>query len=361
MNASPLDQRPAGAPLHYIVALSGGVDSSTAAALLLQEGHRVTAVTLGILNAPGCDHLRLRQNLADAACVAGVLGVAHRVVDISREFTEEVVAPFVQEYAAGRTPNPCVRCNRLIKFKVMLDIAAELGADAVASGHYAQIARDDAGRCHLHRGIDDSRDQSYFLYNLTQAQLQRIRFPLGGWTKKDVRALATRLGLPRVEKDESRGICFVPDEDYGAFVRTHFPHTLRPGQVTDMHGTRLADHEGVQFYTIGQRKGVGAHGARKFVVRIDGPTGTVVIGDNSDLIRAEMLLDHLNWIVPPPAPQFSAAVKIRSTSPLAPCDVFSLPDDRVRVVFHTPERAVTPGQAGVIYLGDEAVGGGSIV
>ncbi len=349
-----------GPRLHILIAMSGGVDSSVAAALLKEKGHRVTGVTLSIASSEICGHDALEKSVHDARRVAEFLDIPHHVIDVSETFTETVVEPFVQEYSRGRTPNPCVRCNRLLKFKTLIEAVDSLGADKVATGHYARIERAADDLCHLHMGIDANRDQSYFLFYLSQDQLRHVLFPLGSWKKDAIRLKAKDIELPVADHPDSQEICFIPDDNYAGFIRRNYPETLRPGEILNVSGAVTGRHDGIQFYTIGQRKGIGAHGKRKFVVGIDGETAAVVIGDDEDLWHKEMRLQEMNWIVPPPSTRFVAAAKIRSTTPPAPCDVI-LEDEGVRIVFSEPQRAITPGQAGVIYAGDEALGGGFIV
>ena len=342
--------------MHVLVAMSGGVDSSVTAAILRDDGHRVTGFTFMIA---GYDAEKVNRSIRDARRVAAHLGIPHYVTDVTDQFTCSVVEPFVQEYARGRTPNPCTICNRVLKFKLLLDAARDIGADAVATGHYARIERDDSNLCHLKTGIDSSRDQSYFLFNLSQAQLQRSIFPLGDWHKSAIRKKADLLKLPVADKPDSQEICFIPHDDYSRFIKEKYPHTLKPGDIVDTKGIYLGSHPGIQFYTIGQRKGIGAHAGRKYVVRIDAANNRIVIGDNDDLFRSELRLRHCNWIVPPSASEFRAAAKIRSTSPPALCTVICNPD-YITLRFDQPQRAITPGQAGVVYLADELLGGGFI-
>jgi tRNA-specific 2-thiouridylase len=339
--------------------MSGGVDSSIAAALLQEQGCSVAGFTMSLASLGLEPGDVFAAGVDCARRVAGELGIPHHVVDVSDAFRNEVIEPFVHAYAAGRTPNPCVRCNRMLKFRMLLECADALGMELVATGHYARVARDSNGGAHLHVATDVARDQSYFLYNLTRQQLQRVRFPLGGMTKDAVRELARTLGIHVADRDDSQEICFIPDKDYAAYVRRHFPETLKPGAIRDISGQEVGSHEGIQFYTIGQRKGIGAHGARKFVVRIESESGDVIIGDNADLMATGLTVENVNWIAPPADPEFPAAAKIRSAMEAAPCTVYA-GESPVRVVFDTAQRAITPGQACVLYVGDEVLGGGLI-
>ena len=342
--------------MHILVAMSGGVDSSVTAALLLKEGHQVSGFTFMVAD---CSAEKVNSALTDARRVAEALDIPHHTADVSQEFTRKVIEPFVAEYAQGRTPNPCTICNRVLKFKTLIEKAEEVGADMIATGHYAQITRDPGSLCHLKRGLDLSRDQSYFLFNLRQDQLQKTLFPLGNQHKTDIRKTAEALNIPVADKPDSQEICFIPDDDYPAFIRTQYPETLKPGEIVDLSGTVVGSHEGIQFYTIGQRKGIGAHTERKYVVQIDAAHNRIVIGGNDDLLRKEFIIQSVNWIVPPPAKAFVAAAKIRSTTPPLLCGIEQRENETV-ITFEDPQRAITPGQAGVVYLGEEVIGGGFI-
>jgi tRNA-specific 2-thiouridylase len=343
--------------MHVLVAMSGGVDSSVTAALLLKERHRVTGFTFMVAD---CEAEKVNSAVNDARRVADALDIPHITADVSQAFTSLVIEPFIEEYAHGRTPNPCTVCNRVLKFTTLIEKAEELGADMIATGHYARLEPGSDGLCHLTQGIDRSRDQSYFLFNLRQDQLQKSLFPLGARHKADIRNVADEMNLPVADKPDSQEICFIPDDDYTAFIRAQYPETLRLGEIVDMDGTVLGTHEGIQFYTIGQRKGIGAHAKRKYVVKIDAEHNRVIIGDNDDLMHTEFRIRSVNWIVPPPGKSFTASAKVRSTTPPLPCEI-TCSDDDVLITFHEPQRAITPGQAGVIYLGDEVLGGGYIV
>ena len=342
--------------MHILVAMSGGVDSSVTAALLLKEGHQVSGFTFMVADGTS---KKVAGTIHDARLVAETLNIPHYITDVSQDFTRTVIEPFVAEYARGRTPNPCTICNRVLKFKTLIEKAEEVGAEMIATGHYAQITHDSGSLCHLKRGLDLSRDQSYFLFNLRQNQLQKTLFPLGGQHKTEIRKTAEALNLPVADKPDSQEICFIPDDDYPAFIRSRYPETLKPGEIVDLSGTVVGSHEGIQFYTIGQRKGIGAHTERKYVVQIDAAHNRVVIGGNDDLLRKEFIIRSVNWIVPPPATTFTAAAKIRSTTPPLPCEVKQCKNETV-ITFKEPQRAITPGQAGVVYVGDEVIGGGFI-
>jgi tRNA-specific 2-thiouridylase len=351
-------------------AMSGGVDSSVAAALLKAEGRDVVGVTMDLFSLPheACARDDLRsccgwKSRDDANRVAVALGIAHFVVDFRREFERDIIADFAREYGRGRTPNPCIRCNRFLKFGLLLDRLDALGAATIATGHYARTGFDRAsGRTLLRKGVDADKDQSYFLYSLTQAMLARVLFPVGGRTKAEVRRLAAEFRLPVARKADSQEICFIPDDDYPRFLRETFPGLFRPGPVVDTAGRTIGRHDGVAGFTVGQRRGLGIAAARPlYVVSVDAETNTVVAGEARDLDRRRVLVDDLNWIaVPALSAPLSARVKLRSRQAEAPARLFPEESGRVLVEFEAPQRAVTPGQAAVFYDGDVVVGGGVI-
>ncbi len=343
----------------YLVAMSGGVDSSAAAAMLKEQGAQVAGVTFSIANKKFSKHDAIILNIDDAKRVADYLEIPLHVIDVSKHFNKTVIDYFISEYSKGRTPNPCVICNRVMKFKTLIQAADDLGFESVATGHYAEIIRGKDNFCHLFVGKDSSKDQSYFLSNLKQKQLQRIIFPLSKLTKPEVREYALKTGLPVAEKTDSQEICFIPGDDYVKFFRDYYPEKLKPGRILDTEGNVVGQHEGVQLYTIGQRKGIGAHAKRKYVVEINESNGDVIIGDDSDLFSKKLELININWIIPPTKTEFKAEIKIRSTMNPASCKV-ACKGEKVSVEFDQPARAVTPGQAGVIYSGKEVLGCGII-
>jgi tRNA-specific 2-thiouridylase len=349
-----------------VVAMSGGVDSSVAAALLKADGFDVVGVSMQlsatqaatVRQGQGCCSL---EDFRDARRVADHLGIPYFVWNLRDAFKERVTDVFAAEYLRGRTPNPCVLCNRDLKFDELWRRAATLGAEIVATGHYARITHED-GRWHLLRARDATKDQSYFLFGLTQDELARTRFPLGELTKAEVRAHARRLGLPVAEKPESQEICFVPDRDYAGWVERHTPHeALRPGTITDADGTTLATHGGVHRFTVGQRRGLGiGDGTARWVTRIDGATGTVHVGGKDTLASRGLVAEQVRWAAGAPATDDGVRVRIRHKHTPVAARLLQIGDDRVQAWFDEPASAVTPGQAAVFYRGDEVLGGGWI-
>jgi tRNA-uridine 2-sulfurtransferase len=352
--------------MRIVAAMSGGVDSSVAAALLAEAGHEVIGLSMQLYDnrdphTPFGSCCTL-DDLADARRVAGHLGIPHYIVNFEREFHDEVVSDFVREYVAGRTPIPCVHCNSDLKFATLLERAGGFGAEAVATGHYARVERDPGGRVRLRRGVDRAKDQSYFLFSLTQAQLARAAFPVGHLEKGAVREHARRLGLAVSEKKDSYEICFVPDGDYAAVVEKHAPGALEAGVITDRAGRVVGRHAGTHRFTIGQRKGLGlSAGIPLYVVGIDAEARTVVVGPREALEQTTLAASRVNWIAgAPPATPIRAEAQIRHRHAAAPATITVDGDTRARVVFDHPQAAITPGQAVVFYDDDEVLGGGWI-
>ena len=348
-----------------LVAMSGGVDSSVAAAVLHEQGYRVLGSHMRLVNLGGVDHGCCGpQAEKDAAAVAELVGFDFEVADMNEEFERTVLADFYEEHRAGRTPNPCIRCNQHIKFGAFLDRADRLGFDLVATGHYARTWRDGDDRWHLGRGVDRSKDQSYVLHVLGQGQLRRALFPVGWQTKAETRAHAKRLALPVAAKPDSQEVCFVPGADHGAFLEEHAPDLVRGGDVVDPSGRVLAHHEGTFRFTIGQRRGLGVSmGRPAYVVDIDGATNRVVVGPEELLGRRGLMADRVRWVADhsPEGGPFEAEVRIRYRGEDVPAVVEPAAGGRARVEFRTPQRAVAPGQSVVFYRSDEVLGGGRIL
>lgn len=345
-----------------LVAMSGGVDSSVAACLLLEAGYEVLGSHLKLVDTGGVEHGCCGpQAEADARAVAETVGFPFEIADMGDEFADRVIADFVAESEAGRTPNPCVRCNEHIKFGAFLDRADTLGMDFVASGHYVRTLRDSGGTWRLYRGLDRSKDQSYVLHTLGQEQLSRSLFPVGREAKAETREHARRFGLPVAEKRDSQELCFAPAGDAGAFLESNAPHLAREGDVVDATGRVLGQHRGATRYTIGQRRGLGVStGERSYVVDIDPAANRVVVGPSELLARRGLVADRVNWTTGRPKGPFEADVRIRYNGSDAPAVVDPEGPTSARVEFRTPQRAVAPGQSVVFYSGDEVVGGGAI-
>jgi tRNA-specific 2-thiouridylase len=334
--------------------MSGGVDSSVTAALLLDQGFSVEGVTMKLTAGVCCD-------IGSAQAVCQHLGIAHRLIDAQEAFSRSVIDDFVSEYRSGRTPNPCIRCNDLIKFQLLLDYARANGFDLLATGHYARIER-SGPRFLLKKGLDTGKDQSYFLYRLTQKQMQHLVLPLGGLVKSDVRARARLLGLPAAERPESQEICFVPDNNYRSFLKERAPETLRPGEMEMTDGTVVGRHEGIAFFTVGQRRKLGvAAGERLYVIRVEPDAHKVVLGKKADLEASEMLVSSPNLTagktLTTPLP---VTVKVRYRSSFVPAVIHPAEHGMIRVRFDQAVPGVCPGQAAVFYDGDVAPGGGII-
>ena len=348
--------------------MSGGVDSSATAALLIEQGYEVIGITLKLWPQDCVNRAEDKccgpQAVTDARSVCDKLGVPYYLVDESAEFHKHVIQYFADEYKAGRTPNPCVMCNQNLKFGRLIDRADQLGADFIATGHFARVEKSADGSRHLlKRGLDSRKDQSYFLFSLRQDQLARILFPLGEKTKSDTREVARQCQLKTADKEESMEICFVPDNNYGGFLQSASLVQKHRGDIVDLHGQILGQHDGIEFYTIGQRKGLGLTTAKPvYVVELDVEKNRVVVGDDSALDRDEFIADRCNWH---PFEQLMEPVevvaKIRYNHPGTAATVTPLENNRVKVKLHTPQRAITPGQAAVFYQDDLVLGGGWIM
>ena len=343
------------------VAMSGGGDSTSAALLLLRQGYEVFGVTLRLR--PNCSDAQ-DMEIEAARAAARTLGVAHTVLDLRELFQTEVIDRFVSEYVRGRTPNPCLYCNRAIKFGAMLDWALAQGADALATGHYANVSFDNAsGRWRLLRAADPRKDQSYFLYQLTQHQLSHLLLPAGQYEKTALRALAAEAGLANAQRADSQDICFIPEGDYTAFLRRHGGVELIPGDFVDRDGRVLGRHRGLPCYTTGQRKGLGVSAeAPLYVLEKNAAGNTVTLGPDSALYTRDLTAEEMNWIsIPSLNGPMAVTAKTRHSQREAAALAEPLPEGRIRVVFQEPQRAVTPGQAVVLYDGRSVVGGGIIL
>lgn len=352
------------------VAMSGGVDSSVAAALLQEQGYEVVGITMqiwpdsktygGLDREGSCCSLSAAE---DARRVADRLGFPHFVLNFREVFQEKVIQDFVEEYLRGRTPNPCIRCNEFIKFAALLHKARALEVDYVATGHYARVGFDPGrGRYTLRRGVDPRKDQSYTLYPVPQELLARILMPLGEWRKEEVREKARQLGLRVANKPESQEICFVPEGDYRRFLREHAGERLRPGPILNLRGEVLGQHPGLAFFTVGQRRGLGLSWHEPlYVLALDPERNAVIVGPEEELYRRRFLVVQVNYVsLPPQEEPFEAEVMVRYRMSPQPATVIPLGEDTVEVVFHQPQRAITPGQSAVFYRGDEVLGGGRI-
>ncbi len=348
-----------------VVAMSGGVDSSTVAALLAEQGHEVVGVTLQLY-----DHGQAAgkkgaccagQDIHDAARVAGKIGIPHYVLDYEKRFRSEVIEDFAETYVRGETPVPCIRCNETVKFRDLLAVARDLGAASLATGHYARRVEGKDGP-ELHRAADTGRDQSYFLYRTTRAQLGFLRFPLGGLSKDQTRDLASRFDLPVAQKPDSQDICFVPSGSYGELVAKLRPEASEPGEIVDQAGHVLGRHPGVIHFTVGQRKGQGVAAAEPlYVLKLEPETRRVVVGPHEALGARRVSLSAVNWLGPsPPAEGFKVSVKLRSAQAPLPATVTLDGKGGGDVVLDEPAFGVAPGQACVAYDGDRLLGGGWI-
>jgi tRNA-specific 2-thiouridylase len=348
-----------------VVAMSGGVDSSVAAALLHEQGYEVIGVTMKLWDGPPSAHHKAcctLDDVSDARRVAAQLGIPFFVVNLKAQFATHVIDYFTESYRHGYTPNPCVQCNRYLKFTYLRQRAQQLGAPWVATGHYASVRQEADGRYALQRGRDANKDQSYFLFELTQEQLRHTLLPLGGYRKEEVRQIAARLQLKVAEKPESQEICFIPDGDYRAFLRTRLrPEASPPGPLLHTAGTVLGEHQGLPFYTMGQRRGLGiATGKPLYVTAVHPESNTLVVGERHEALEAACTVERLNWLCRPPQQVLHTTVQIRHRHRPVAAAVYPMGAGRARVVFQESQFAVTPGQAAVFYEGATVMGGGWI-
>ncbi len=342
-----------------VVGMSGGVDSSVAAYLLKEQGYEVIGVTIKLWDNGGC----VLSAIEDARQAACFLGIPHYVMDFRQTFKEQVIDYFLREYVCGRTPNPCIACNRFIKWESLLKRSLDMGAEYIATGHYARVERLPNGRYALKRSVTSAKDQTYALYNLTQEQLSHTRMPVGCYSKEQIRRIASSVGIPVADKPDSQEICFIPDHDYAQFIQSHWEKELPKGNFVDREGRVLGRHDGIINYTIGQRKGLKLSlGHPVFVTEIRPESGEVVLGESWEVYSDKLTCDHLNWMAVAglEGHTVSLRAKIRYSHKGACCKVREAGPDLAEVVFEEPQRAVTPGQAVVFYDGDYVVGGGII-
>jgi len=346
--------------------MSGGVDSSVAAVLLKQQGCTVTGMMMRLWSEDcgtgGSNRCCTPDQMADARRIAAQLGIPFYVIDTQQVFRSTIVQFFIDRYAAGDTPNPCLECNRHIRFEWLLNHALALGADYLATGHYARVIHQADGSARLFMGRDPLKDQSYVLSVLTQDKLRRALFPVGDLTKPEVRRIAAEAGLPVASKHDSQDLCFLADGDYRRFLRQHAPGAIRPGPILTRDGRTLGEHSGLPHYTIGQRKGLGLSFAEPlYVLELDASRNALIVGTQEELGRDGLRANRVNWVSgSAPADPFRAAVKIRYKAQPAPALVTPLGTDQFEAVFDAPLRDITPGQGAVIYDGDEVLGGGII-
>lgn len=351
-----------------VIGMSGGVDSSVAAYLLKEQGYEVIGVTMQMWHDNAFNSSESRENLTgkaveDARKVASALGIVHYVMDFGQCFEEKVIKNFINEYIAGRTPNPCVVCNRHVKWEALLQRAASLGAEYIATGHYARITECANGRYAVYSSVTEAKDQTYALYNLTQEQLAHTLMPIGEFDKDEIRKIASTMNLEVASKPDSMEICFIPDNDYASFICRRTGHTPKEGNYVDLSGNIIGRHRGIIHYTVGQRKGLGlSMGEPCFVTEIRPETNEIVIGKSSDVMSNIVYADKLNFMaIPEITDGMNAVAKIRYSHKGAPCRLYMNDKSTVKCVFNEAQRAVTPGQALVFYNNGIVLGGGTII
>jgi tRNA-specific 2-thiouridylase len=350
-----------------VVAMSGGVDSSVTAALLKEEGYDVVGITLQLYDHGVAIQKKgaccAGQDIHDARRVSDELGIPHYVLDYESRFKEQVMEDFADSYIKGETPIPCVKCNQTVKFKDLLATARDLGADCMATGHYVQRIMDGNDKAQMHRGVDHGKDQSYFLFASTQEQIDFLRFPLGGMNKDETRDHAERFGLIVADKPDSQDICFVPEGRYVDVIERLRPGAMEPGEIVDIDGNVLGEHQGIVRYTIGQRRGIGIGGTVDplYVVKLDPIKKQVIVGPKDALLTREIQVKEISWIGEHVGAEgIDVTAKVRSTRPGVPARVFLQENGRARIILSEPEAGVSPGQAAVFYDGERLLGGGWI-
>lgn len=350
-----------------LIGMSGGVDSSVAAALLKEQGYKVIGATMRLWTYSDQENSThegccAESAIEDARRVCDKLGIDFYVMNFKELFREKVVDNFIHEYTCGRTPNPCIQCNKHLKFDAMLRKALAMDIDYIATGHYAKIERDANGKYLLRKSAAAKKDQSYVLYNFTQEQLAHTLMPLGGYTKDEVRALAEKYGLSVANKPDSQEICFVEDDDYARFIIEYADYTPEPGDILDIDGNKLGEHRGLIYYTIGQRKGIGAYGRPMFVKEIDAENNTITLGEKGMEFSDSLTADDVSFISgETPANPIKIQAKVRYQAPPTAATLYPLENGNVRLVFDTPQRAITPGQSVVFYDDDIVLGGGIVI
>ncbi len=346
------------------VAMSGGVDSSITAFLLKEKGYNVFGFTMKLFTLNNSSYkCKIEESINEANRSANILKIPHYVIDLKDEFKEKVIAPFVMDYCSGKTPSPCILCNSYIKFGILLDKALSLGADGLATGHYAKVSfNENNNRWILEKAVDKSKDQSYFLFNLTQEQLSKALFPLSDFTKKDVKKMAKSLNFAITDKPESQELCFIANNDYRSFIKDYSSIQNNEGNFISLDGKVLGKHKGIHHYTIGQRRGLGlSFGKPIYVVNINPENNTITIGEKKDLYSSELLAENLNWIaIEKLEKTIKACAKIRYKHEEALATIIPISESQIHVIFDEPQKAITPGQAIVLYDGDILLGGGFI-